>query len=152
MAKEMKIAHDYFLDCCKKYGFEIVSDRKVRSHYETVIKLDDYETTEKSLSAYGQGKEKKIGMTVFRTVMAGYYIHKNDPDKASYWLHELRGKDILKEEKAKESDLLKIYKLIDKALTIANKSTESEVPDEILNAVSDTLGKVYPYLKTRGEL
>lgn len=152
MARESKIAHDYFLDCCKKYGVEVVSDRKVRSHFETVVRYDGYETTEKSLSVYGQGNEKKIGMTVFRSLMAGYCISKNDPEKAHYWLHELRGKDILREEKPAESDLMKVYKLLDKALTIANKSEKNEVPDDVFEAVSDAVGIVFPYLKRRGEL
>lgn len=152
MARESKIAHDYFLDCCKKYGVEVVSDRKVRSHYETTVKYNGYEYTEKSLSIYGQFNDKKLGMFTFKGFMSAYYLDMNDVENTELWLHGLHKVDILKEEKPKESDLIRIYKLLDKALTIANESDKDNVPDDVLKAVSDAVGIVFPYLKRRGEL
>ena len=149
MAREAKIAHDYFLDCCKKYGVEVVSDRIVRSHYETVCRVEGIEHTVQN-SIYGQGKEKKLGMFYFKNMMAGHYLYKEPRDLEGYdkWAHNKE--DILYTPKAKESDLKEVYKLLNKALTIANKS--EDIPQELFEGISSVTGMSHRYLLNRGEL
>ena len=151
MAKEMKIAHDYFLDCCKKYGVEVVSDRQVRSHFETIVKFEGVEHKVQD-SIYVHGKERKIGIFCFKTMMAGHYLYKEPRDLENYDKWANNKDDILYEPKVKESDLKEIYKLLDKALTIANKSDKDAVPENVLKGLSDVVGVAFGYLKTRGEV
>ena len=148
MARENKIAHDYFLDCCKKYGVEVVSDRRVRSHYVTICKVFEKEIKVDYLSIYGQGKEKFIGCSAFKGMMQGYYIDKKDLAKYDEW--DAMPKDLLYEPKPKESDLKQVYKLLDKALTIANKS--EDIPQELFEGISSVTGMSHRYLLNRGEL
>ena len=149
MSRESKIAHDYFLDCCKKYGVEVVSDRRVRSHFVTVCKVFETEVKVDYLSIYGTGKEKLIGCSAFKSLMLGYYLDKRDLNKYDEW--NAMPKDLLYEPKPKESDLKTIYKLLDKALTIANKSDKTEVPEDVFEAVSIAVGTAHNYLLRRGE-
>lgn len=148
MAKEKKIAHDYFLDCCKKYGIEVVSDRRVRSHFVTICKVFEKEVKVDYLSIYGQGKEKLIGCSAFKGMMQGYYIDKKDLAKYDEW--NAMPKDLLYEPKAKESDLKEIYKLLNKALTIADKG--ENIPTDVFNEVSNAVGITHRYLIGRGEM
>ena len=147
MARESKIAHDYFLDCCKKYGVEIVSDRRVRSHYVTVCKVFEKEVKIDYLSIYGTGKEKLIGCSVFKGMMMGYYLDKKDLAKYDEW--NAMPKDILYEPKPKESDLKEIYKLLNKALNLAKGS--EDIPQDINEGLASVHGLVSRHLAERGE-
>lgn len=149
MARESKIAHDYFLDCCKKYGVEIVSDRIVRSHYVTICKFEGVEHKVQN-SIYGQGKERNLGMFVFKNMMASHYLYKEPRDLEGYDRWANNKEDILYTPKAKESDLKEIYKLLNKALTIADKG--ENIPTDVFNEVSNAVGITHRYLIGRGEL
>ena len=148
MARESKIAHDYFLDCCKKYGVEIVSDRRVRSHFETVCRFEGVEHKAQN-SIYGTGREKKMGMFVFKTMMAGHYLNKEPRDLDGYDRWANNKDDILYEPRPKESDLKELYKVLDKALTLADKGTD--IPKELFDEVSKVTGMAHNYLISRGE-
>ena len=142
MAKEMKIAHDYFLDCCKKYGVEVVSDRVVRSHFVTICRFEGIEHKVDYFSVYGQGKEKKLGMHGFKTMMAGHYLDKEPRDLDGYDRWANNKEDILYEPKPKGSDLEEIHKLIIKALGIVKQSEKGEIPESVKNALLDAEGCV----------
>lgn len=150
MAKEKKIAHDYFLDCCKKYGVEIVSDKQIRSHFKTIIRFEGKEHIIEHLSIYGSVGDKASGMLTFKNMMVDHY-REIDKKEAEKWSSlEMFNKDILYSPKAKESDLKEIYKLLDKALTIANKS--KDIPQDLFESISSVTGLAHCYLLTRGEM
>lgn len=146
MKGERKLAHDYYLDCCKKYGVEVVSDRQVRSHYETVIRFDGMETKQISLSIFGlsicgQGYEKKTGMTAFCVDMASMYAEAGNISKYDEW-DKLILTDILCEPKPEKHPLVAINDLLIKAWEIADKSVKEDVSDALLDAINNALAEV----------
>lgn len=150
MAKEKKIAHDYFLDCCKKYGVEIVSDKQVRSHFKTIVRFEGKEHTVEHLSIYGSVGDKASGMMSFKNMMVDHYRDINKEEAMKWSSLEMFKKDILYTPKAKESDLMEIFKLLNKVLTIADKG--ENIPVDVFNEVSNAVGITHRYLIGRGEL
>ena len=148
MARESKIAHDYFLDCCKKYGVEVVSDKQVRSHFVTICKFEGVEHSVQN-SIYGQGKERKSGMFYFKNMMASHYLYKEPRDLEGYDRWANNKEDILYTPKAKESALKEIYKLLNKALNLAKDS--DDIPQEIYEEIANAHGLASRHLAERGE-
>lgn len=142
MKGERKLAHDYYLDCCKKYGVEVVSDRKVRSHYETKIRFDGMEHTETHLSVYTQvNNEKRLGMWAFCDDIAGMYLMTGNLGKYEEW-QKRRKEDILYEPKPEKHPLVAINDLLTKAWGIADKSAKEDVSDALLDAINNALAEV----------
>ena len=153
MKGQKKIAHDYYLDCCNKFGVEIVSDKQVRSHYETVIRFDGMEHTQKSLSVYAQGnREKAYGMWVFCNDLSGMYLVSNRQDKLEkyhFW-NKLSKEDILYEPKAEKHPLVSICELLEKAWKIADSTPEEDVNENVLNAINKAIAETVASRKRRG--
>lgn len=142
MKGERKLAHDYYLDCCKKYGVEVVSDRQVRSHYEVKIRFEGMEKLQKGLSIYAEGgQEKKLGMWIFCNDMAGMYLMAKDRQKCDEW-DKLSKTDILYEPKPEKHPLVAINDLLIKAWEIADKSVKEDVSDALLDAINNALAEV----------